>query len=274
MSQIPEPGARPMLSPEARELGEHCVRLSAELADLFAEETHLAQVVIPNIAAMYAARIGPHECAQVRLEIEVRRLRRVLEGIRTIENRGGAANAEQVEAAVEEELAEWNRKLRDMAESVRFGRERLDRLMPEADAAGLRRLYRDLVRALHPDVNPEYAARHKALWARVQEAYAAGNVEELRALTLALEDPPAPSDAPNALDMLRARRDRLRENVRSALERIQAIRNSPPFETLAKLEDHAWVEQKTAGCDRRIAELQTQAATLSLCLEAWKKARG
>lgn len=274
MSASTPDGVIPIPSPEGQELKGQCTRLAGELADLLAEKAHITTTVIPNIAAHYASTVGARECEQLRLEVEGRRLKCILEHIQAVENRGGRPNVEQIEAAVEDEIKDWNAKLQQMAAEVRAGRDILQHQMSLEQSAEVRKLYRALVRKLHPDVNADLADKHRALWSRVQTAYLAGNLEELKALMLVVEDIPDDIALPNALDRFRDRRNRLRESVRTAIAQLAALKESPPFALLAQLDDPGWVARRLSECDEAIAQLTARVAELTVRLSAWRGAHG
>ena len=264
----------PAPSPEGEALKGDCVRLAEELADLVAEKDHLLSTVIPNIAAQYAAEVGAKELEALRLDVDARRLKRILEHVQAIENRGDKANIEQIEASVEEELQEWHEKVDRMAQEVLVGKKLLDHKMTEEESAELRKLYRSLARLLHPDVNPGFAAKHAALWARVQQAYQVGNLDELRALMLVVEDIPDTESTPNAMDLLRERKERLKASVEHCIEELATIKASAPFELWEKLQNPEWVANKIEECDKKIVSLQAHVDELTAALSTWKTQNG
>jgi hypothetical protein len=261
-------------SPKAEQLKKQCAQLTNELAELLSEKDHLTSTVIPNITARYATVVGGRECERLRLDIEVRRLKSILEHIQAIENRGANANLEQIEAAVEDELRDWNAQLQSVADQVLAGKEHLEHQMSLEETAEFRKLYRALVSRLHPDVNPDFASRHRALWSQVQQAYQLGDLDELRALMLVVDDTAEATDEPTALAALHARCERLRAVIRVTLDQITTIKESPPFALFAKLNNPAWVADTLSKCEEHIASLTSHVAELSAKLAAWKSANG
>lgn len=274
MIQIAAPENAPIPSPEAEELKKQCTLLSNELADLIAEKDGLTMDVIPNITAQYASTVGARECECFRLEVEIRHLKRILEHIQAVENHGNRANLEQIEAGVENELKGWNEKLLNMVNQVHAGQDHLKNSMTIEQSDELRELYRELARRLHPDVNLDFADKHRVLWARVQEAHRLGNIEEMQALKLLVEDIPDDISLPNALEFLRKRYDRLRTSITTTLEQIDRIKTSPPFELLKKLETPDWVATRLVECEKKSERLVLRKEDLSAKLEAWKQSNG
>ena len=83
---------------------------------------------------------------------------------------------------------------------------------------------------LHPDLHPEQPASAIRLWHRVQQAYRAGDMQELRALWLMVCHHADYSGLPEdpALDQLEAARDALQSRIDALLKRIEDVEGSFP----------------------------------------------
>ena len=264
---------RIIVSPVSEELKNQCELLRKELAGLFAELDHLENTVGPNITAEYAATIGAKEYEALALDVEVRRLKATMEKILALENQNKKPNLEQIEAEVEDELKEWNTKVQKLLEDVERGKKRLASQMSPEDSAEMQKLYRELAKKLHPDINPDLSEEHKALWGRVQLANSFGDLDEMRALALLVDDIPDEIVSVSSLDMLRQRRDRLKEQVAELIRRIDEIQQDVPFTLAEKLADPAWIQSQVAESKRRIKTLSDQKELLQEWLESWKAGR-
>lgn len=238
--------------PEAARLAAANSRLRDELAALLAREHELHAVVSANVQALYQSRLGPWELRRIEAECEAARMRRRMEMVQEALNAGQAPVPQAIEARLDADFDLWRRRMDEVAQRVRDADSRLAHLLPRADADELRRLYRDLVKRLHPDVNPALDAEQQRLWPRVLDAYASGNLEALRGLALVSPAPP-PADTPPTLERLRDEAEYLKARVAAASARIAETEGRPPLSWRSQLEDDAWVDGRRRALEEEIA---------------------
>ena len=267
------PNNEVILSPEIQKLKDDCALLRDELAALLTEREHLVNTVAPNILAEYAASIGAKEYEALSLDVEVRKLKATIEKIQAIENQGKKPNLEQIEAAVEDELKEWQKKIDAMVDQIEESRNRLNNQMTSEDSAELQKLYRALVKKLHPDLNPHLTDKHKLLWEKVQQAYSNGDLQEMRALSLMGDDVPEAIKASNHLDVLNKRLSQLKTQADALIAQIADIKSNPPITLAEKLDDSDWVAERIAECEKRIKAFTEEKQALEHWLSTWKGAK-
>lgn len=106
------------------------------------------------------------------------------------------------------------------------------------DSAGLRSLYREAARSLHPDLSLEEADREErtAAMAEVNEAYAKGDVVRLQEVLdrwAVRQQVPRPATLADQVPILRKRLTLLQRRIVHVGQRVQALRNSPSGQLLA-----------------------------------------
>ena len=234
--------SHPRRTPENDALHRACALLHEELARLLVERTTLLEVVAAELEARYRVAVGALQIEVLEAECAARRLRRKLELLRAELNRGAAPDLAEVEAQLEAEFAEWRGRMRVETARLAAARERLcaPRLSPEL-AREAHALFRRLARRCHPDANPAGGEAARALWLQASAAYAAGDVESLRALSLLADDVPELSDAADA-GGVRERRDLLKAAVARLVAELDEIGARFPFSHRDRLDDPAWVE--------------------------------
>jgi PHD/YefM family antitoxin component YafN of YafNO toxin-antitoxin module len=220
------------------------------------------------------AIIGIYEYESFQLEVEVRRSKQILENIQALENQNKKPNLEQIEAKVEDELKSWNQKLAELAQEIENGKNRLDNLLPEENSAELKKLYRELARKLHPDINKDFYEQHKTLWSRIQVAYQYGNIDELKVIKLIVDDMPNDISMPNALEQLRERKDNFKQCIKVLIDDIYTIKSGEEFTLLENLEDSGWVEEQINKCKKNIAHFKKRKDDLDATLKEWRKQNG
>ena len=114
--------------------------------------------------------------------------------------------------------------------------------------AELKKLYKKIVKQLHPDVNPNITEREKELLDRAIKAYKAGDLEEMQRIweELSSMDPPEKQyeDTPEGIGRLKELLAKLKTRIRDLEEEIRRIRSEFPYTMKAFLKDEAAVEEK------------------------------
>jgi hypothetical protein len=139
-------------------------------------------------------------------------------------------------------------------------RPRSERTAPvEPAEEELARLYRLLVKRLHPDSTGEETEEYRRYWLLVQQAYRERNVEQLRRLVRVLCEEPVGESPVCELDPLQYwQRElaRLEAQVRVEQQRLRRTLAQEPFSL--PLDDPEWVRQHRAELERRIAQQRAQ----------------
>lgn len=249
--------------PETLRLAEENARLREELARLLSELEDLLHTVKPNLLALYQAKLGVWELRVLEGQVAVARLRRQIELAQASLNRGERPDPAAIGAALELAFRAWQTQVQEAAERIRMAETRLSHLLSPVDNRELKALYRGLVKGLHPDLNPSLTDDQRRLWLRVQTAYQAGDLTELRALRLLAEGAAAIPPPAKSLDQLEHERGVLATQVAALLQRMEAIESQPPFTLRHQLEDEAWVTARRQELEHQAEALGEQAAVLT-----------
>jgi hypothetical protein len=257
----------PALHPDIQRLTAANADLRTALALLLTEAHDLVHTLRPNLLALYQTKLGAWELEKLKAQFRVARLKRTIELAQAALNRGGKPDMVQIEAQVQEEQVLWEKKIREAAEKLQGAEDRLAHLLPEEQNAELKKLYHQLVKQLHPDLHPAQPAGDKLLWQQVQDAYDAGDLEKLRALSLLLDHPKPPDDTPDALEKLQAEHDLLEQRITEMEAKIEQLESQPPFTLREDLENEVWVTMRRTAIEKETEPLQAQAAALEKHLE-------
>ena len=232
------------LHSETRALAAENELLRDELARLLAEAHDLWHTVRPNLMALYHTKIGACELDLLQTMYQFAYLKRTLELAQAALNRSELPDRQAIEQQLQRELVGWRQRIAEAAERIKSGEARLSSLLSPAKDRKLKKLYRALVKALHPDLHPNLTAEQARMWQRVQDAYALADLEELQALALVVKQPEAAVPELLSLDKLRLEQEKLRKHIAEMLERIGSIRSHPPFSLQEQLADGDWVAER------------------------------
>jgi hypothetical protein len=252
--------ALPQWTPSYGALDGECRILLEELARLIEERTARLEVEGPRLEARWLLAVGGHHLRVLQAECAVRRLRRKTELLRAAIYRAEALDLTVVESRLDAEMARWEASIQEEAHRLQLAREWVSApLLSLTETQELRRLFRQLARSCHPDANPSGGPRAEEFWLRASRAYAAGDLDELRALALLADVLP---ESLAAADGIRERRDALKTAVLRMIDEIAALDSQYPFTLRARLEDEAGLAWERDALQQKLATLADECLLL------------
>ena len=108
----------------------------------------------------------------------------------------------------------------------------------------LKKLYRKIVKALHPDINPDVSETQVNLFDNAVQAYKNGDLNTLRIIGEMVGNNPLPEQHKDAMTQLVEERERLQGLLKSIRESIDNIKSEYPYSMKDILEDTEKTEQK------------------------------
>lgn len=204
---------------------------------------------IPQIRADYALKIGCWEQALLEAELAARRAKRRLALAQAQANRGVRPQMDDIEAMLDEELAEWMSEVERARLAYEHALSYRTSMVPMRKAAAeeLKRVYRILAKRLHPDMHGGQDKERAALFLLAQGAYRNGDIETMRSLEIATrhldsgEDDLESADG-DALEM-ELELARIEEGVMR--ERLSGLEQCEEMRLVSLLTDPDWVTRRT-----------------------------
>jgi len=239
------------LSPKIIKLQEDVTTLEKELGKVILERDEMLNTVKPNLESEYQKKIGFKELERMETEITARRYKRQIELMQAAINRQESIEEKEIKKQVDDEFQEWYEKIEDQYQKVKKAEDRLNCLMSDEDNAEFNKLYRQLVFKLHPDVNPNQTKDKENLWHRVQIAYNAGDLEEMRSLAIIQDAQHGKIELPSSMDVLKKRKGTLTDKIQKIINNMSDLEQKFPFTIITKLIDNDWINIK-------IKEIQEQ----------------
>jgi hypothetical protein len=240
--------------PQLKKKQDNLDALKSELSKLISDRDILEHTVKKNLEALYITRIGKNEYELFCLECQAARLKRKIELIQARLNHAEEVNLTAVEKQLDKEYKDWHEKMDKMVSDIEAGKARLNTLMPEKESKELQKIYRFLVKKLHPDINPKQTEKDKLLWNRTQDAYRIADLEELRVIKLLLEDSIDITPEENIISAINRQIKSVKEKILNIMEYINKIKSEFPFTIEDRIEDKSWVAGKNAEIFKKIED--------------------
>lgn len=245
--------------------------LRTEYIKLLNDKDVLLQWGKPQLEALYATKIGVHQVNRLHIQLHIQALKRKLEIVRSAIARNLQVDVNAIELLVAEELAEAEKQIMQQVVEIEKGKELLTHLESPERSAELRKIFKELAKQLHPDVNPELSAEQVKLWHLAKSAYEAGDVEKLKALKVVYEKELLKADdllAKLSEKDIELRSQVLSQGIRLLNNEIAQIKSSFPFDMEDHIKDEEWVREEVTKIEKEIKELRSFEGELILEFES------
>ena len=219
--------------------------MRTELSMLLLERDELQFVICKNIETEYMLNLGSIEYKAYEAQCAALRLKRKIELIQAKKNRQEKVIISAIEEALDNEFAEYQKQLDEQINKMNdaLKRSKADVLADEENKE-LKKLYRKIVKALHPDINPDASEAQVQLFDNAVSAYKSGDLGTLRIIGEMVGNNPLPEQHKDAMTQLVEERERLQGLLKSIRESIDNIKSEYPYTMKDILEDTEKTEQK------------------------------
>ena len=229
--------------------------LKAEYANQWNNRKVLLEWGKPQLEALYYARIGEFKIELLHRQAEIFAAKRKLEMMQAAINRNEEISMPYIGLMVEMEMQEQLKKLKDEVANLHKAKNLLAHLDTAERSNELRKIFREMAKQLHPDINPGLGDGAKNLWNAAMLAYDTGDLESLRALRLLVTDVTNKVEEFADQNTLPAQINLLKQGISRLLNEIKNIRNEFPFVFEEQLNNQEWISEQQA-----ILKKETEAA--------------
>ena len=244
-----------ILHPEYESLRAEVARLREEIVVVRTQLDRATGVETELLKAEYGKRFGRLELELTRKYYRFRLLRRRIDLVRSYLNRGAEPDMEAIDAILDAEAEEYNQVLRRKAADAERAFKMTFREYSDEEAVHAKKLYQQVVRALHPDLHPGATPDDIACLQQAVEAYNSGDLATLEAIAVLVECGEKKNDEPSCIESLRKRCEQYRDTLSKLALRLKKVRSSFPF-------DQAELLSKPENVMKRIQDLKAECAKL------------
>lgn len=256
-----------IVSDASRRIREEIRKLQAILASLTSERDDLRYHICPELSARYMREIGDFVNRINYQSIMIREMKRRIEIAQAALNYEKIVTTEEIDAKVETEYRDYyqmvdeafqraeqaEKRQRDQEEKRReyeqCWQEQYGRKVPD-----IKELYRQIVKKLHPDVNPNVTEREKELFYAAVKAYREGDLVTLQKIY----DEVFSNENINldkkelSYDELVAFCDKIKNRIETLEKEIDEIHGDFPYNIKDFLDDADTVAKKRKELERQI----------------------
>lgn len=249
------------------ELKNEVLKFNERLTKLIIEKSELMKAGIA-IKAEYMLKIGKYELERYQLFFNIQKIKREIALYQIAQNRGEVITEEEVNAIIEEEIKEYRLQLELLVAQYEFAQEydKLENISPE-EYQEIKRLYRYIVKRIHPDLNDNFNEEMKSLWEMTQDAYNENNLVKLQEVKLLLDSKDFHVITINDFDKLNDQKLTLQRRIYEEKLRIKEMKNQFPYNKTSILQDEEMVKEIVSEIQEEIKELEKTYQELQIRLD-------
>ncbi len=257
-----------IIFPEFEILKNQAEKLRTELSMLLSERDELQFVICKNLEMEYLLKFGSLEYRAYQAQCNALRLKRKIELIQAKKNRRELVNLSLIEQQLDDEFALYQKELESKLNQMNAAIERSQsKVLSEEETKELKKLYRGIVKVLHPDMNPNVTEAGLNLLERAVTAYKNGDLQTLRIIHETVGGMPLPKQRKNAMVQLTEEKERLQGLLQSVKQSIEKIKSEYPYNQKELLRDAAKTEAKKQELSKLIQQYESMVAAYQQKIE-------
>lgn len=231
--------------PDFEKLKSEVEKMRTELSMLLLERDELQFVICKNIETEYMLKLGSIEYKAYKAQCAALRLKRKIELIQAKKNRQEKVIISAIEETLDSEFAEYQKQLNEQIDKMNDALKRSKaEVLSDEDNKKLKKLYRKIVKALHPDINPDVSEAQVQLFDNAVSAYKNGDLNTLKIIGEMVGNSPLPEQHKDALTQLNEEKERLQNLLKVIRDSIEQIKSKFPYTMKEIIEDEEQTEQK------------------------------
>jgi hypothetical protein len=177
-----------------------------------------------------------------------------------------------IEEFINEFIREFGPNVRPQDNHGSRNGHRTESVAPVHASAGLKELYRAVVRRLHPDSQREMTAQKTEWWHQAQTAYEAGDVEQLEVILTLCEIGDSGTTAHTSASLLQRITAQLKNSLREIKRQLAGLRRDPAWNFSLRADLDALAVQTRRSLMDDLERMRYQCRTIQEMIARWKVA--
>ncbi|WP_297983964.1 hypothetical protein [uncultured Chryseobacterium sp.] len=230
-----------------------------------------------QLEALYATKIGKFEIELLELKIELKALKKKIQLAHQEINLGKYPNFEEIDERVNEMTKEAYREIVEEKDKLAFGKAVLSNLGSPEDSMELRKIYRNIAKKLHPDINPHLSKQQKEIWQLFQNAYKNGDLDKMKALEIVYQDDLKNTENNTdelSIENILLQTAMLTQGIKELEEQKKLLESEFPFKIAEEIRDEEWVKEQQDRLQREIDEFKLAISEKNEIYELLKETYG
>ena len=234
-----------ILNLEYENLKKELLKKRTELSMLVLQRDELKYVICKNIETKYMLELGNLEYRLYQSECIIMRLKRKVELIQMRINRQEKIDVATIDELLDEQFREYQQNLEEKIKKMNEAIERDNgEVLTEQQVKELKKLYRAIVKALHPDLNPNVTKQQIKLFQNAITAYKNGDLQTLRIINEMISNNHSEDDNTDNIEKMRDELIRLDRMISSINGDVEKIKSEYPYTMKDILFDKEQLNQK------------------------------
>ena len=163
-------------------------KLKEKLSQLIYTYDELQYHTCPNIEQEYLVKFGVVEYEVYKKELELNKLKRKYQILQIKVNNEEKINITQIDEQLKNEFKDYEQSVIKQMDELKKMMEKTDlKRLSKKDTQKLKKLYRQCILKLHPDLGNKLTDEDKILFFEINNAYKSGDLKTLESLTILVD---------------------------------------------------------------------------------------